>query len=1684
MTPQNPHYDIAYRIDSICLQFADQLRQSTTGADRPSIESLLQQHSDLPRQQLLECLLSEELEYLTVQGQKPDANRLRQRFPQDHAIIDKALSRNPVKQAVPDECATQLAPADAASEGSQPKKKHPRVSTPAPHISGFDMLEGLGEGGMGAVFQAYDRRYKRTVAIKIIHRRHQANPQIKLRFENEIFALKRLSHANIVRVHESGEKDEVLYYSMDYVDGLNLELLIRAAQQAVNQRRNTATAMTPHQAADSTLPPDPASAPLIRKGSSSGNHKSAEGAIEYPSEDFIRFCTQRSRTENHKATKDIVQIGIDVANAMQHAHDAGVIHRDLKPNNLLLDKNGRIWVADFGLAQAQDATPLTMTGHVHGTLKYMSPEQLLGGQVSIDRCTDMYSLGATLYELLCLEPVREGNNSQEIRNKVAFGEPVSLRRRNPAIPRDLETIIHKAISHRPRDRYQTMQELSDDLRRFQRHEPILAKPAGPLKRLSLWVEREQKLAAALAASAALLLIVLGLLLVQVHGKLDETQTARNQEQQLRYAAERREKTAQAHRLALASLEQKETDPGLAYLLARQAQKLSPDAIPEATTAAVEALRRSHEVCVWHPLEKPTPVITSAVRPHGIEFSLVTADPGGKGQLLHLSDPMTGQTLQTIKLQGVVQDLEWNPAGTTLIVLSEKLHPTTNTKDLHLHAYTFNSATRRLSHAEALHTEGRQRSLDNPPHHRPTIEWSAIGNVILLCDGRALTPLHAGRLRRSSAPSLTFPECVRAATIAPDGRFVCLTDTSISIISQTDNQPKTHSTKIEPTATFPENTPIFTFIDDSRFLVNHNDGLILIDISQPEPKLLHRYPERHAHFTKSEGQTILYGYSNEAVIYNSQFDTPVDSFSVRQPLRCIKSSDSQQELWLLTYRSDLYLKTQETLIRIPLPRSSHTNPITDLDILSSENAVATHENGQLTTLRSTPLGDSYKLAQRHDSAPSVPRPVFRHDSAAIVVADEPIPVCQILPLSANLPASDQLPGRLLNNNTLTDTFTTVDKNILYFTKQGKNQVPQFAGKVNLSEPITFAQHLTGSENVLFLLNNGTAGLLKTNTNQITTLTPRGRRVSAVAVSDSSSDFVISTTDGSCTHFKCTTTSLQSHELPTKDSYETICFSKNTEKLFAAGKTGRVDIFTHESEVFTFTNSIETNIPNVSILKPSFDNRYLFIAAFGDTCHFQVSDLQSNSVAIHGSLAVFGNLFPEWDRDTQRLWLGTRGGLSLLDPRTGENTTIHKSATYGVVVRGDSLYTLEPKAEWQLFHSETDPFQPQFGMRLVQRKRQSPEEALTIHTLDGECHYIRAFASEVNAVLVQKTMGTCSLHSPRRLFAGRQISGFDSRIIDARFISNSTRFVTLSASGVARICDTENENLHAMSQPIPLCVPPPPLHAIADDGSTVFFVDTNENLCVWETESGSRPRVLRKATPIPVALSTDPRGRLIVSIYNSYLLISDPRANQSVLRFDIAASAIVWSGNGNFLVVLCTNGTIYRLDLVTQVMALLEVPFEVHDVCISRDSSEIVALSKSTDSGGKLLETDVTISHIFFFRDDGTHPHRTIKMAGVTGIRAGFNNTRLLCQTADAVMHLDLSGASPSVMYRFPDVRLNDLDATDSQGIGFYEISPDGDHFLRSHTIVECWPEDILTGSLQGISRTFTPTEQQQYGIGRD
>ena len=199
---------------------------------------------------------------------------------------------------------------------------------------------------------------------------------------------------------------------------------------------------------------------------------------------------------------------MQAAEALEHAHQQGVLHRDIKPSNLLVDGRGNLWVTDFGLARLQGDAGLTMTGDLLGTLRYMSPEQALAKRVGIDHRTDIYSLGATLYELLTLEPVYAGRDRQEILRRIAFEEPRPPRRLNAAIPVDLETIVLKAMAKDPAGRYASAQELADDLDRFLKREPIRARRSNAWERSVKWAQRRPAVAALLAT--VVLVILAGL----------------------------------------------------------------------------------------------------------------------------------------------------------------------------------------------------------------------------------------------------------------------------------------------------------------------------------------------------------------------------------------------------------------------------------------------------------------------------------------------------------------------------------------------------------------------------------------------------------------------------------------------------------------------------------------------------------------------------------------------------------------------------------------------------------------------------------------------------------------------------------------------------------------------------------------------------------------------------------------------------------------------------------------------------------------------------------------------------------------------------------------------------------------------------------------------------------------------
>ena len=196
----------------------------------------------------------------------------------------------------------------------------------------------------------------------------------------------------------------------------------------------------------------------------------------------------------------------EAAEALQHAHELGIIHRDIKPSNLLIDAKGKLWITDFGLAHIQMESAMTVTGDIVGTLRYMSPEQASGKKELVDVRTDVYSLGATLYELITRHAAHLGDDRATLLRSVIDVEPIAPRKLNPAIPVDLETIVLSAMAKSHDERYDSAQKFADDLDRFLAGKPTLARQPTVFDRGMKWARRHRSLVSVAAAAVVLLSI--------------------------------------------------------------------------------------------------------------------------------------------------------------------------------------------------------------------------------------------------------------------------------------------------------------------------------------------------------------------------------------------------------------------------------------------------------------------------------------------------------------------------------------------------------------------------------------------------------------------------------------------------------------------------------------------------------------------------------------------------------------------------------------------------------------------------------------------------------------------------------------------------------------------------------------------------------------------------------------------------------------------------------------------------------------------------------------------------------------------------------------------------------------------------------------------------------------------------
>jgi serine/threonine protein kinase len=455
-----------------------------------------------------------------------------------------------------------------------------------PEILGdYRILQEVGQGGMGIVYEAEQISLGRHVALKILPFQLARNPRAVERFQREARAVAKLQHPHIVPVIDCGEEDSVFFYAMQFVHGLPVSDVLDEVRKLQGTRaidlarwagQTTDLAISLLEAgadgkADTTA--DESTSGDFQPFSSDdcpgtnrearvreiiddcllrsergepivdeqiiGRHPDLQSDLEdelrmlrliqasrLPSlvEDLTALETKwhSSEEEDSKAERDcghvssvsdefrissvitltgeqdltsagrqrhyfrsVVRLCLDVAGALAYAHEQGVVHRDIKPSNLMLDTRGRVWVTDFGLAKLEGAGCTSSKGFV-GTLRYTSPEQIHG---RCDERSDVYGLGMTLYEMITLTlPFREMDNVELIHH-VCHRGPLPPREIEPAIPSDLETIILKAIARHPSDRYQSAQELSDDLVRFLEHQPIAAKRSGRLARAWKWIER-------------------------------------------------------------------------------------------------------------------------------------------------------------------------------------------------------------------------------------------------------------------------------------------------------------------------------------------------------------------------------------------------------------------------------------------------------------------------------------------------------------------------------------------------------------------------------------------------------------------------------------------------------------------------------------------------------------------------------------------------------------------------------------------------------------------------------------------------------------------------------------------------------------------------------------------------------------------------------------------------------------------------------------------------------------------------------------------------------------------------------------------------------------------------------------------------------------------------------------------
>jgi WD40 repeat protein/serine/threonine protein kinase len=602
--------------------------------------------------------LAEEFVARYRQGERPSATEYAQRYPELAAEIREVFPALLLLE--------EAGPAPAATEPASP----PAAAAPV-RLGDFRILREVGRGGMGVVYEAVQESLGRHVALKVLPANDAEGPTRLERFRREARSAARLHHSNIVPVFEVGECGGTYYYAMQFIRGQGLDSVLDELRHLRDGPPSAGGAAYPKQTAG--LAEGLRTGRFAPAGTGEGEPPSREGrpgrAGEVAPSGAVGPTGSLSATSAPGGSpyyRSVARLGLQAAEALAYAHGQGVLHRDVKPANLLLDAEGSVWLTDFGLAKEEGGDALTRTGDVVGTLRYMPPERFSG--VS-DARGDVYSLGATLYELLTLRPAFDETDRGRLVRQVTQEEPPRPRRLDRRVPRDLETVVLKAAAKEPQRRYQSADALAEDLRRFLADRPVLARRTSALEHAWRWCRRNPALggAALLAVAGALATVALAVWFALYQADANDELRRRQQATeaalfQSRLGAAR---LAQEHGLAL--LRQGETNPGLIWLA--HALEIAPEGAADwrANVCRQLAWCRGQATPLRQALAHPAEVTALAFSPDGQTVFTGCAD----GKARHW-DARSGKLLgEPAALTKPVDRLVPSADGKTLCALNKQ-----------------------------------------------------------------------------------------------------------------------------------------------------------------------------------------------------------------------------------------------------------------------------------------------------------------------------------------------------------------------------------------------------------------------------------------------------------------------------------------------------------------------------------------------------------------------------------------------------------------------------------------------------------------------------------------------------------------------------------------------------------------------------------------------------------------------------------------------------------------------------------------------------------------------------------------------------------------------------------------------------------------------------------------------------